>query len=225
MMLTRCLPLLLFIVFGCARSEVRVSLEGVMVSDVIDIGQVRASDSPVKTSFSIANHSPIAVEIVEIQSGCGCTVIDLPLKAIRPGATVEVPVKIDLFGRKDLSTELIVRSTSGESWQIRVNGKVIEDIWYAGQSIRLYIDHNQEFTTREFSISTVDYPDVQFNFDTNDPDIRLSELSRSTRGRETRILFQLTRRNADIFRTSAHITAENNGTDGVFFKVECESQK
>ena len=172
----RFLPLLLLMIaLGCAKSELDV--QGVIVSDVLDIGHVRASDSPVKTSFSIANHSAVAVEIVEILSGCGCTAISLPQSAIRPGETVEVPVKIDLFGRKgDFNTDLLVRSASGESWHIRVNGKVIEDIWYAGQSMRLYIDPNQESTSMEFSISTIDYPNVQFDFSTTDPDIHLLTL-------------------------------------------------
>ena len=74
---TRFLPLLLlFIAFGCTKSEVDV--EGVVVSNDIDIGHVRVSDSPIKTSFSIANHSSVVIEIDEVQSGCGCTVIDLP---------------------------------------------------------------------------------------------------------------------------------------------------
>ena len=210
---TRFLPLLLLlVVFGCAKSEIKV--EGVIVTDVIDIGRIRVSDSPVKTSFSIANRASVSVEIDEILSGCGCTVIDLPQKTIRPGDTMEVPVKIDLFGRKgDFNTDLLVRSTSGESWHVRVTGKIIEDIWYAGQSIRLHIDPEQETTSREFSIGTVDYPNVQFEFGANDPDIRLSEISRSTQDGETRILFRLTRNNEDLFRTSARIELRPTNVD------------
>ena len=143
-----------------------------------------------------------------------------------------MPVKIDLFGRKgDFNTDLFVRSTSGEVWHIRVHGKVVEDIWYAGQSMRLYIEPDQEMTTREFSISTVDYPNVQFDFDTNDSDIHLSELSRSTQEGETKILFRLTRHNVDVVRTSARIELIPTNVDlpkleiPVFYHIVFREQK
>ena len=143
--------LLLFIAFGCAKKVVEhVDVPEIVVSEVIDIGQVRAKDSPVNTSFTIANRSTVSVEIDEILSGCGCTVIDLPSKTIRPNETLEVPVKIDVFGRKgDFSTDLLVRSTSGESWNIHISGQVIEDLWYAGQSIRFHIDRDQEVVSKD----------------------------------------------------------------------------
>jgi len=209
------LLLLSLIIFGCSKNEMLdVAESGVIVQEVIDIGQVRIKDSPAKTSFTIANHSSIPVEIDEVLSGCGCTVIDLPQKTIRPGETLEVPVKIDLFGRKgDFNTDILVRATSEESWHIRVTGKVIEDIWYAGQSIRFHIDLDQEVVSKEFSICTVDYPNIQFEFEADDPDLSLSELSRSTQEGETRILFQLTIHNAQKFRTSSLIELSPTNVD------------
>jgi len=179
-------PLLfLTVVLGCAENNVR-NIVDLVVPDAIDIGQVRGQDSPVRISFSMTNRSSVPVEIDKIQSGCGCTVIDLPQKIIRPSETIEVPVKIDLFGRKgDFNTDLLVRSTLGESWRIRINGKVMEDIWYVGQSIRFYINQDQKVVSKDFIISTVDYPGIRFEFGTSDPDICLSELSRSSQGGET----------------------------------------
>ena len=198
--------LLLFIVFGCVKNDVNGVADAVIVTKVIDIGQVRVKDTPAKTSFTITNHSSVLVEIDEVLSGCGCTVIDLPQKTIQPGKTLEVPMKIDLFGRRgDFNTDIVVRSTSGESWHIRVTGKVIEDLWYAGQSLRFHIDLDQETVSKEFSISTIDYPNVQFEFETNDPDLHLSELSRSAQEGETKILLQLTVQNAQRLRTSSRI--------------------
>jgi len=76
---------LLFVVFGCATNDImQVDVPEIAIPEVIDIGQVRVKDSPVNTSFTIANRSTITVEIDEILSGCGCTVIDLPSKTIRP---------------------------------------------------------------------------------------------------------------------------------------------
>jgi len=198
--------LLLFVVFGCAKDEVRNDIGGVVVSDVIDIGQVRVKESPVKTSFTITNRSTAAIEIDEVLSGCGCTVIELPQRIIRPSKSMEVPVKIDLFGRKgDFNTDLLVRSAAGESWRILITGKVIEDIWYDGQSIRFYIGLEQEVVSKDFTISTIDYPDIQFEFETNDSGLHLSELTRSTKDGETKILFRLTVHNANFFRTSSRI--------------------
>ena len=116
-MMIRTLPLLLLLlVFGCARDE---EVGTVVIPDVIDIGRVRANGSPINTSFSIANNSSASVTIDRILSGCGCTVIAPPQQAIRPGETVEVAVKIDIFGRRgDFNTDLLVISTSEESWQI-----------------------------------------------------------------------------------------------------------
>ena len=208
MELMRALPLLLLLVVcGCAKNEA-VKSEGseLAVADAIDIGQVRVKDSPVATSFSVANHSSVSAEIDEIQSGCGCTVIDLPQKTIRAGETLDVPVKIDLFGRKgEFNADLLVRFKSGELRHIRILGTIIDDLWYSGQSIRFYIGQDQEVVSKDFSISTVDYPDIQFEIDTNDPDVRLSELSRSSQSGETRILFQLIVQNANKSRTSSRI--------------------
>ena len=57
--------------------------------DVIDSGRVKIKDSPAHVSFSITNRSTVPVEIDEVLSGCGCTVIDLPRKTIRPNETLE----------------------------------------------------------------------------------------------------------------------------------------
>jgi len=207
-MMLRVAPLLLLLfVFGCTKNEVQdVVGSGLAIPDVIDIGQVRAKDSPAKTSFSITNHAATSVAIDEILSGCGCMVIDLPQKIILSNETIEVPVKINFLGKRgDFHTDILVRLASDESRHIRIIGKVIEDIWYVGQSIRFHIDPNQEVVSRDFSISTVDYPDVQFELETDDSDLHISELSRSTYEGETRILFQLTVHNAQAFRTSSHL--------------------
>ncbi|MGL4944255.1 MAG: DUF1573 domain-containing protein [Thermoguttaceae bacterium] len=180
---------LLFTVISCAKNDTG----GLSVTSVVDIGRVRASDSPVNTAFSITNHSAVPVEIDEILSGCNCTVVELPQKIIRVGETKEVSTKIDLLGRKgEFSTDILVRFTSGDLRQIRITGTVIEDIWYTGQSIRFYINQGQEVVSKDFSISTVDYPDVLFEFNTDDPSIDISELSRSVHGGETRIQFRIT---------------------------------
>jgi len=48
--------MLLLVVFGCAKNDVGNVIDtGVIVSDVINIGQVRTKDSPAKTSFTITN--------------------------------------------------------------------------------------------------------------------------------------------------------------------------
>jgi hypothetical protein len=200
------ISLLLLIVFGCAKDVVKTNIGDVVFPDVIDIGQVRVKDSPAKTSFTIANHSPIPVEIEEVSSGCGCTVIALQQKTIKPNETLEIPLKIDLFGRGgDFATDILVQSTAEQAWHIRVIGKVIEDIWYAGQSIRLYVDQEQEFVSKDFTISTIDYPDIQFECKTSDSDVCLSELSRSTQEGETDVLFRVTVHNANGFCTSSSI--------------------
>jgi len=63
----------------------------------------------------------------------------------------------------------------------------------------------QEVVSKDFTISTVDYPNVQFECETDNSDIHLSELSRSTDDGETRILFRLTVHNAAGLRTSSLI--------------------
>ena len=75
--------LLLFFIFGCAGNDTgENAVSGMIVPEIIDIGQVRAKDSPIYTSFTTVNPSTVSVEIEEILSGCGCMVVDLPQKII-----------------------------------------------------------------------------------------------------------------------------------------------
>ncbi len=111
--------MLLLTVFGCAKSE----MENLVVPGVVEIDKVRANESPVTTSFAITSHSRAVIELDEILSGCGFTVVDLPRKTIPAGESLDVPVKIDFSGRKgDFSTDLVVRPKMGEWHHIRITG-------------------------------------------------------------------------------------------------------
>ncbi len=204
------LPLLF--VLGCVEKVEEKNKNGIFVQEFINIGQVRANDSPVCASFSIANHSDVSVEIEEIVPGCSCTVIELPRKTIRAGEKIDVPIKIDLFGKKgELNADIIILFKSKPLRHVRIDGTIIDDIWYEGQSIRFYVNQDQKFLSKDFNIKTVDYPDVQFGIEASDQDITLAELSRSVQHGETSILFRLTVRNAVPSRTSSRIslTAKN----------------
>ena len=206
MMLIRVFYLLLAFSFGgCAGHDDEESL--IIIPDTIDIGRVRDNESLVNTSFSITNSSFTTVCIDKVQAGCGCTMIDLPQKTIRPKDTIKVPVKINLLGRKgEFKLDILVSFTSGKSRYLYIIGEVIEDgIWCAEQPVRLHVERGQKIASKSFHISTIDYPDIQLECNTNAPDSCLSELYRSTQNGETKICFLLTVYNVGMLRTSFHM--------------------
>jgi hypothetical protein len=78
------LPIILLafvIASGCSQSPVNDSSLSVTPS-VLDFGQVRVSDSPVQTQFTLRNNGVKPVTILDITSGCGCTAVEYPKEPI-----------------------------------------------------------------------------------------------------------------------------------------------
>ncbi|MDZ4860547.1 MAG: DUF1573 domain-containing protein, partial [Candidatus Hydrogenedentes bacterium] len=77
---------------------------------VFDFGTAR-QDARINHTFTIANNGPEPVKVKRVQTTCGCTAATLKEGTeIAPGATVDVPVELNLQGKTggDIESKVIV---------------------------------------------------------------------------------------------------------------------
>jgi hypothetical protein len=160
---------------------------------MIDLGKVRVTDSPVQMNFSLRNKSTNPVTILDITSGCGCTVIEPPQKILQAGTEISIPVKVNLAGRYGNFENTIQIKTDAltEPLKLDVIGKIVSDIWLSSQSLRCTALSGQPATTT-LELHTIDYPDVIFDFSNIEDGIAIKEISRTTDYGETLIKFNVT---------------------------------
>ena len=64
----------------------------------VDVGGVRQGEV-LEHTFRVVNESGRAVAIDSVRTSCGCTVVDAPSGVVRPGGTIDVPVRFDTAGK------------------------------------------------------------------------------------------------------------------------------
>ena len=183
--------LLLFIILfvGCSRSDLESTF--LITPSKLDFGNVRSDDSPVEMSLTLQNNGVQPVLVTEIIVSCGCSAIDIPKEPILPKTQIDVPIKINLYGRTgDFDNALVIKTNITEPILVQITGKIISDIWLNGQSIRCTAESGKTATTF-FEVYTVDYPDVQFDWSQVDSSFTIKEISRTTKNNETVIKFFL----------------------------------
>ena|GEM_PF-2535338 len=174
------------IISGCTGEKIsdihNVSdIRNVIVTpSTLNFGQVRVVDSPLSLSFDIENTSDKPLSILDITSGCGCTVIDIPQEPILPKERKSFAVKVDLYGRSGEFLNIVrIETASHDSLFVDIRGTIVTDIWFSGQSIRCTAEPGQSEAKTVFSLFTQDYPDVQFDWSDLPPEIEIQEISRS----------------------------------------------
>jgi hypothetical protein len=186
------LPLFSLLLFlGCGRP---VPLPDTLIvqPSVIDFGKIRATDPPVQTQFTLRNNGTKPVTILDIASGCGCTVVEPPQKVILVDEEIIVPVKINVWGRYGnfKNSVRIKTDVHPDTIQLAITGNVVTDIWLSSQSIRCTAASGQSAMS-VFELHTVDYPNVAFDFSRIDDSIEIEELSRTTEDGETIIKYNV----------------------------------
>ena len=171
--------LTLLIVVGCGHSDIRKPLVVSFHPEVLDFGQVRSSDSPILMSFEIENKCDTSLRITDIRSGCGCTIISVPDEQILPHKKLSIPLKVNLLGLSgDMKNIVNIWIGEGKCYTIDIIGKVVNDIWFSGQSVRCNFHRDDNIASGTFSVFTTDYPNIEFEMNDFEKGVFVGELSR-----------------------------------------------
>ena len=192
---TKTMMILVFLLtfLGCSSStEVKPLV--LLTPETLDFGNVRLEDSPVTREFSVMNNSDLPLEILDVRSGCGCTVLELPSHLISPHDSCTIPVKVDFSGRSGAFSNLISIKTSltQEPLLVNLKGKVVRDIWLSNNTLRCMVEStNGNHATGTFEVKTVNYPDIAFDTNACGEGFIVQELCRENIGDETVIKFRV----------------------------------
>lgn len=165
-----------------------------LVPETLDFGAIREGDSPVTGEFTIVNDTDSPLEILDVISGCGCTVLETPSHPIAPHDSYIVPIKIDFSGKSGyFSNSVFIRtSLTKEPLLMNLKGRIVEDIWLSNRTLRCVIENeNSALATGTFEIRTIDYSDIVFDTNTCGEGFSIQELSREDIGGETVIKFRV----------------------------------
>ena len=95
---------------------------------VWDFGTIKGSTAEaLKHSFRLKNTSQKQVDIKRIVTSCSCAVAEDYSRSIAPGATVEIPVRISVYGPPGpfgKSFEVFLEDASGSSLFLRAHGVI-----------------------------------------------------------------------------------------------------
>ncbi|GHT16816.1 hypothetical protein FACS1894189_1470 [Planctomycetales bacterium] len=227
-------PLLIFLcllplVNGCGKSPVDVTKNPVTITPaVLDFGQARYADSPIKIPFTVTNNSKEPISIEKIYSGCGCTVTEIDKTPILPGTFREGQVKVDIHGRKgDFANRLFIAFQEGTRVEADITGKIVNDIWFPGQSLRQTAKVGQENVSVTFTLHTIDHTDVVLKLKDADDAYTLKEEYRHKEGEETFIAYTLdvAVRNEDFISTLLTLEDEKSVVAPVTIPFYCYREK
>jgi hypothetical protein len=222
-------PILLLVCFmnGCSHNISSNEIADAIPA-ILDFGQVRPTDSPIQLEFYLKNNSDKTLNILEISSGCGCTVIEPATKTILPKTKIHIPIKVNVWGRYgDFKNEVRIKiDHQTEPTKLVIQGKIISDIWFNGQSVRCTAV-SDSFAKSVIELHTIDYPDITFDFSKIDKSMTIKELSRITNDRETTIKFALTVEmvNTEMSTHSLIFEPTNKIIAPIIIPVYCYSNK
>ncbi len=180
------IALLLPSCLGCAQ-EARQQDGISTIPAILDFGHVHVSSSPLNMSFDILNNSTEPLKIEGIISGCGCTIVKIPQAAIPPGEKVTASVNVNLQGKTGEFSNRILVQTSQQDYGLDICGIVSSDIWYNGQALRCEVPAEDQSLSTVFTLYTVEYPDMTFDWKKNNQNIEITEIARKTYEGETEI--------------------------------------
>ena len=192
------LTLVFLFLSGCAPGGVDVPVNSELnvaaVSDLrvqpstLDFGRARHIDSPIELVFDVVNDSEKAIMITAIDSGCGCTVIDIPSDPIPPKGKVSIPLKVNLLGQRgDFKSMVRIRTDASQDVFVNLQGNIVADIWYDGQILRCSAEAQQQKVTTVLNIFTADHHDIVFDFDNQEEGVNVTEKQRIRKNGETQI--------------------------------------
>jgi hypothetical protein len=103
---------------------------------------------------------------------------------------VPVSLKLDLTGRKGNFWNIVrIQSDGYPDVLVNLNGKIVSDIWYDGQTLYCSTGYDQQEIPTSLTLHTINYPDILFDLSKQEDRVTVTELSRETLNGETLIHF------------------------------------
>ncbi|GHT44736.1 hypothetical protein FACS189454_02930 [Planctomycetales bacterium] len=144
---------------------------------------------------------------------------------LSPKATVAVPVKINLLGRfGDFTNKIKVKTDADETYEVDVEGKIVNDLWITESSLRCTAESGQP-AKGLLEIHTVDYHDVKFDFTGIDKRLTVTEIARNTADGETVIKFDVAVDTKDDTGISLTLTSVDSKIVPLTVPVYCYSNE
>lgn len=113
---------------------------GIVIADPEhDFGR-RRSGERIEHSFRIRNSGSDALEITGIRASCGCTTAQKKNLRVAPGASVDLPVEVDLTGRSGPQNQFITFTTNdpeNRTVSLRMKGHAVADIEIEPRTLNL----------------------------------------------------------------------------------------
>lgn len=100
------------------------------VNTTYDFGMIRKGDKFV-TSFYFKNTGTQPLQLLQVQTSCGCTASDWPTEAIAPNATSEITVTFDSNAKGDLLGKqnkilLVISNAVNKEEKLYLKGEVVK---------------------------------------------------------------------------------------------------
>jgi len=125
----------------------------------------KISDSkPISFDFNITNHTKQTVEILHIQTSCGCTTADKKLPIIESEQTKPVKISFDPSGRKGFARwEIIIRTSSSKQpiLMATFDAEILQEGMMSKNSIAFGEFQRNTDVSQSFWISPQNMPDFQ----------------------------------------------------------------
>lgn len=84
----------------------------VIEEPVFNFGERFADEPPVEHRFRLRNDGAVTLHISVAETTCGCLVSELTADSIRPGASMELPVRVNLRGRSGRQRHAVTLNTN-----------------------------------------------------------------------------------------------------------------
>lgn len=159
----------------------------------IDFGSVLASDGPIALESIMTNTGHAPVEVLAVTARCGCTTVALPRGMLQPQERLPIPIQVSTVGRSgSLQSKVSIRC-SGEPRvrEVLIYGHIVPDFAYDGNAIECRKTESGIGLQGEFTIRTVAWPSLKFDWSELTPDQAIEEVSRRQVDGETLITLRL----------------------------------
>ena len=214
---------------GCSSFSENISNEKnviLLAPETLDFGNVRIENFPITMKFSIINNSDSSLEIFDVHSSCGCSVLEMPTRSISSHDFCVIPVKVNFPGHFGIFTNHIFIKTSqtAKPLLITLSGNIVYDIWLSNKTLHCIIENRgSNQATGIFEIRTIDYPDIVFEESAYGEGMIVQELSRENIGGETVIKFRLTVTTFPCgnWMVPLHLVPKNHSLNPLVLNVKC----
>ncbi len=95
---------------------------------IVDVGEIYENERPFQHEIKISNNGRDIIEILSVETTCGCTIAEMEKKELAPGEEVMLKVTIDTVGKRGEMEKKITLKTQEQDYLIKVRGFVRKEV-------------------------------------------------------------------------------------------------